>query len=169
MEWILYAILAFVLFTFLGYNRLIRLRTNTYKAFDSLDKLVEKRNDMIDELVMHMQKSMKNESSKLNELSELYNKDKSEDLTLTGRLLLTNKINRVLSELVAAAEDYPELKNNKEFSRQLNLLASIEEQLNGSAKAYNESVRFYNNAIHMFPSNVFALLFGFRALPSYSL
>ncbi len=169
MDWLIFALGALVLFTFLGYNRLIRLRTNVYKAFDLLDKHIEERNALMKDILSYMRKSMNNERSKPDELMELYYKDKNEDLTLSQRVKLNNEINRILAELMAVADEYPGIKNDNSFRRLKLSLSAIEEQLRKSATPYNEAVRFYNNTIYMFPSNVFALLFGFKVVPDFEI
>ncbi len=167
MDGIIFALGIFILFTFLGYNRLIRLRTNVYKAYDSLDKRVERRNELIEDFIAYLQKAMNNESSKLEELTGLYKKDKNDNLNLAERVKLNNKINKILAELLGAVSNNHDLSNNSEFLQLKEQLTELETQLSEYAGSYNEAVGFYNNAVHMFPSNVFAVMFGFKGMPEF--
>ena len=67
-----------------------------------------------------------------------------------------------LRKLFALAEDYPDLKASDNF---LNLQASlneVEEQISAARRAYNASVKDYNNALEMFPSNLVAGLMRYQ-------
>ncbi len=167
MEWILYAVLAFALFVFLGYNRIIRLRSNAYKSYEGLDRHIEKRNDLTNDILSFLQKTIKNDNSKLIELNDLILKDKNDDLTLTQRIRLNNKITLLAKEIMEELEDNPELKNNKDFEHFKKSLNDISQQLRDVSGNYNEAAMMYNNSIYMFPSNVFAMSFGFKPLPEF--
>ncbi len=169
MDWIIFALAAFILFTFLGYNRLIRLRSNVYKTFSVLDKQLENRNNLLHDLVLYFQKTINNKNSKVEELVLLCKKDKNVDLSIDQRVKLNNRINLLLSELLDVACKHPDVVNKSEFSQLKTQLSDIEKKLKKSAVSYNEAIGFYNNAIYMFPSNVFALLFGFKSLMRFEI
>jgi LemA protein len=64
---------------------------------------------------------------------------------------------------MALAEAYPDLKANENFKDLSNQLAKIEEDIANSRKYYNGVVRTYNDKVKMFPSNIFAGLFGYES------
>ena len=72
---------------------------------------------------------------------------------------LTSGINKIM----ALAEAYPDLKANENFKDLSNQLTKVEEDIANSRKYYNGVVRIYNDKVKMFPSNIFAGLFGYKA------
>ena len=73
-----------------------------------------------------------------------------------------NKITEDISRLMALAEAYPNLKANEGFIDLSKALTKVEDEIANSRKYYNATVRLLNNRVQMFPSNIVALLFGFK-------
>ena len=119
------------------YNRLVRLRNWSEESFSQVDVQLQRRNDLIPNLV---------------ETVKGYSKHESETLdAVTG----------ALSRLLAVAEAYPELKANQNY---LDLQRSLEETEDLIAKArqiYNSSIGQYNTGIQTFPNSLVAGLSGF--------
>ena len=61
------------------------------------------------------------------------------------------------------AEAYPDLKANENFKNLSKELSKVEDDIANSRKYYNGVVRIYNNNVEMFPSNIFAKLFGYKS------
>ena len=62
---------------------------------------------------------------------------------------------------MALAESYPDLKANESFKDLSKQLVKIEDDIAQSRKYYNAVVKQFNNKVEMFPSNIFAKLFGY--------
>lgn len=152
-----------ILFIITGYNRLIRRRNDADKAFATIDAMAKKRYDLIPNLVATVQKYMQHERETLTEITELRAKAVSGNLSDNEKVDLNNKIGRALGGIMVAVENYPELKANQNFLQLQGSLNEVEEQLSAARRAYNAAVTDYNNAVQMFPSNMFALMFGFKA------
>ena len=60
-------------------------------------------------------------------------------------------------------EDYPNLKANDNFKDLSKELVKVEDDIANSRKYYNGTVRIYNNKVEMFPSNIFAGIFGYKS------
>ena len=58
---------------------------------------------------------------------------------------------------------YPELKANENFKDLSSQLSKVEDDIANARKYYNGAVRVYNNKVEMFPSNIFAGLFGYKS------
>jgi len=151
-----------VLFSILGYNRLVRLRNMAEKAFASIDAMAKKRYDLIPNLVATVQQYMEHERSTLTEITEMRAKAVSGNLSDNEKVDLDNKISRAMGGIMVAVENYPDLKANQNFIQLQGSLNEVEEQLSAARRAYNAAVTDYNNACQMFPSNVFALVFNFK-------
>ncbi len=163
--WVILLIVAgiFLLFLITGYNRLVRLRNDADKAFATIDTMAKKRYDLIPNLVATVQKYMEHERGTLTEITELRAKAISGNLSDNEKVELNNKLGRAMGNIMIAVENYPELKANQNFLQLQGSLNEVEEQLSAARRAYNAAVTDYNNAVQMFPSNVFAMMFGFKA------
>ena len=151
-----------ILFIISGYNRLVRRRNDANKAFATIDAMAKKRYDLIPNLVATVQQYMEHERGTLTEITELRAKAMSGNLSDNEKVDLNNKISRAMGGIMVAVENYPELKANQNFLQLQGSLNEVEEQLSAARRAYNAAVTDYNNAVQMFPSNVFAMMFGFK-------
>ena len=79
------------------------------------------------------------------------------------KIKTNEKLSSGISEIMALAEAYPDLKANENFKDLSNQLTKVEDEIANSRKYYNGVVRMYNNKVEMFPSNVFAGLFGYKS------
>jgi LemA protein len=76
---------------------------------------------------------------------------------------IENMLSSTLKSLFAVAENYPELKANQNFMALQEELVSTENKIGFARQFYNDSVLRLNNKIQMFPSNIFANMFNFKA------
>jgi LemA protein len=72
-----------------------------------------------------------------------------------------------LKSLFAVSESYPELKANTNFLHLQTELSNIENQIAGSRRYYNATLKEYNDALMSFPSNIIANSFGFKKEEDY--
>jgi LemA protein len=163
MYGILIALGVVVLFTIIAYNRFILLRNMADKAFSTIDVMAKKRYDLIPNLVATVQKYMEHERGTLTEITEMRARALQGNLNPDERVNLENQITRTLGNIQVAVENYPELKASENFKQLQASLNEVEEQLSASRRAFNAAVIDYNNAVQMFPSNVFAMVFQFKS------
>ena len=64
---------------------------------------------------------------------------------------------------MAVSESYPELKANQNFSELSEELRNTENKISFSRQFYNDSVTMYNEKLQLFPSNIIAGMFNFKA------
>ncbi len=151
-----------LLMSIIIYNKLVRLRNESENAFASIDAMSKKRYDLIPNLVASVQKYMEHESGTLKDITEMRSRAASGTLSDDEKVSLDNKISKAMGGIMIAVENYPELKASDNFVQLQRSLNEVEEQLSASRRAYNSAVTNYNNSVQMFPSNIFAGLFGFR-------
>ena len=163
MGWIIAALGFMVLSTVIAYNRFIRLRNQADQAFSTIDVMAKKRYDLIPNLVAAVEKYMQHERGTLTEITEMRARAIQGNLSPNERVDLENQITRTLGNIQVAVENYPDLKASENFKQLQGSLNEVEEQLSASRRAYNASVTDYNNAVQLFPSNVFALIFNFKS------
>ena len=78
------------------------------------------------------------------------------------KIELDGRVNGEMKRLMAVVENYPELKADKNFLNLQITMTEIEDQISAARRAYNAAVTEFNNACEMFPTNIFAGIFGFR-------
>jgi LemA protein len=145
------------------YNRLIRLQNEAKMAFASIDVMSKKRYDLIPNLVLAVKSYMNYERNTLTMLTQLRAKAVSGNLSDDEKVDLDSKISKTIGGIMVAVENYPELKASNHFLQLQGSLNEVEEQLSAARRAYNAAVTEYNNLTQMFPSNIFAAMFNFKA------
>nr|HMT30356.1 LemA family protein [Bacteroidia bacterium] len=70
-------------------------------------------------------------------------------------------LNKAMMNVMALSEQYPDLKANTNFLQLQTDLTAIEEKVNLARRYYNGTVRDYNTALGIFPSNILAGMFNF--------
>lgn len=161
-----YIIIAVVLLIFVWvigtYNALVSLRNKVRDQWSQIDVLLKRRSDLIPNLVETVKGYAKHEEGTLEAVINARNKvvaapSKEEEMKASGEL--TGALNR----LFALAESYPELKANTNFMDLQNSLKETEDKISYARQFYNDAVLKYQNKIEMFPSNIIAGLFNFKA------
>lgn len=155
-------LLLLVLYALSTYNALVGLNNKVKEAFSTMDVYLKKRWDLIPNIVETVKGYAKHESETLENVIKLRNSaydNMSDNEKIKTNEALTSGINKIM----ALAESYPDLKANENFRDLSNQLTKIEDDIANSRKYYNGVVRIFNNKTEMFPSNIFAKLFGFKS------
>lgn len=158
---------AAALVVILLYNTLVGRRNQVDNSYSSIDVMLKKRWDLIPNLVETVQRYMEHESGVLEEVARLRSRT-ADPLSPDEAVELDNQIGRALSQIIATAESYPELKANEGFQQLQRALNEVEEQISASRRTYNAAVKVYNDTVQMFPTNVVAGIFGFMARPFFT-
>jgi len=153
---ILLAILVWAIWT---YNRFIKLRNQVNEAWAGIDVQLQRRYDLVPNLLSTVKGYMKHESSVLERVTRLRG---DPGLDVGARATAESGLSRSLGRLFAVAEDYPDLKASEGFQQLHASLVEIEEHLQFARRYYNGSVRDNNNLVEGFPSLLLARLFAFR-------
>jgi LemA protein len=161
VDWVIYLIVALAvpawgIYTF---NRLVRLRNQVAQAWADIDVQLQRRYDLVPNLLTTVRGYMKHESAVLERVTQLRT---AAPASAAARGEAESNLSRSIGRLFAVAEDYPELKASEGFQQLHASLVEIEEHLQYSRRYYNGSVRDNNNAVEGFPSLIVARLFGFR-------
>jgi LemA protein len=144
---------------------LIQLRNKVKEAFSTMDVYLKKRYDLIPNLVDIVKGYAKHETDTLQEVTKMRVNAQKGDLNTA--IDSEVKIGDALQSLLVVVEKYPDLKANTNFLDLQERLSKMEEEIAFSRRYYNGSVREYNNKCQMFPFNLIAGVFGFKALPMY--
>lgn len=156
---ILLVILAILLIIILVlYNTLVNSRNKVAQAQSGIDVYLNQRFDLIPNLVECVKAYSKHEQNIFTEIASLRTTHQQQPYNLNNSENLNNKMN----QLIALAENYPELKASEQYLNLQNNLTKIESQLQAARRIYNNEVTNYNTKIETVPSNLIAHLFDFK-------
>ncbi len=150
-------LLAWAVVTF---NRAVRLRNQVKEAWSGIDVQLQRRYELVPNLVATVKGYMQHESGVLERVTRLR---AEQAMPLDERASAESGLSRSIGRLFALAEDYPDLKASAGFRQLHDSLVEIEEQLQYARRYYNGSVRDNNNLVEGFPSLIIARLCGFHA------
>ena len=143
------------------YNKLVQGRNKVKNAFAQIDTQLQRRFDLIPNLV----ETVKGYASHEKELLENVTASRSGYMNATTnaeKMAADNQLTSTLKSLFAVAENYPELKANENFSKLQDDLKGTEDKVAFSRQFYNDSVTMYNNSLQIFPNNIVASMFNFK-------
>ncbi len=164
MWWIiiLAIIVILVLFIISVYNSLVTLKQRVKNAFGQMDVQLQRRFDLIPNLVETVKGYMNHENDTLTKVTELRSAW-ANATTVDEKAKLDNELSNSLKTIMAVAEAYPDLKANQNFSSLQNELTETEDKISYSRQFYNDTVTRYNTKLQLFPSNIIAGMFHFTA------
>ena len=146
-----------IIFILSQYNKLIKLRNKVKQSKSGIEVYLNQRFDLIPNLVECVKAYSQYESELFENISKLrasYNKTKDFDKA--------NKLNNTFNQILALAENYPDLKASNQFVNLQKNLVKIESQLQAARRIYNNDVTFYNTKLETIPTNIIASLFKFK-------
>jgi LemA protein len=163
--YVIVGIIVVLLFVFIGfYNGLVRLRNQVKNAWAQIDVQLKRRYDLIPNLVETVRGYMKHERETLEAVTKARNlAQQVSSAGAAARGKAEGELSAALSRLLAVAESYPDLKANQNFLALQEELTSTENKISFSRQYYNDSVLRYNNQTQVFPSNMVANMFRFKA------
>lgn len=143
------------------FNGLVALRVRTRNAWSDIDVQLKRRHDLISSLVVTVKGYADFEKAVLEDVAEKRSaavaSTRVSDASATEENLQSS-----LKTLFAVAENYPDLKANKNFLGLQTALVEIEDKIQYARRYYNAVVRDLNTRIETFPHNIVAGLFAFR-------
>jgi LemA protein len=149
------------------YNGLVRARNEVKNAWSSIDVQLKRRYDLIPNLV----ETIKGYAAHERQTLEAVVKARQQAISFTGsveeRARVENALTASLRSLFALAEAYPDLKANQNFLALQEELATTENKIGFARQYYNDAAMRYKNRIEIFPSNIFANMFGFQSEPFF--
>ncbi|MGN1270441.1 MAG: LemA family protein [Clostridia bacterium] len=144
------------------YNSLVRLRQKVKNSWSQIDVQLQRRFDLIPNLVETVKGYMQHENDVLTKVAELRTSWANAG-SVHEKAELDNQLSGALKTIMAVSENYPELKANQNFSELQQELQNTENKISFSRQFYNDSVTMYNTKLEVFPSNLIASMFGFKA------
>lgn len=143
------------------YNNLVTLRNRIDNAWQNIDTQLQRRCDLIANLVETVKGYAKHEKETLEAVISARNATVSAD-SPDKKMEANNALSDALRQLFAVAESYPDLKANANFAHLQATLEDTENKVSYARQSYNDCVLNYNNAIQTFPGVIFAGIFQFK-------
>ena len=143
------------------YNGLIRARQKVKNAWSQIDVQLQRRFDLIPNLVEAVKGYMQHEQGVLEKVAELRTAWAGAQ-SVGEKADLDNQLSGALKTIMAVSENYPDLKASQNFLDLQEELRVTENKISFSRQFYNDSVTIYNTKLEVFPSNIVALRFRFK-------
>jgi LemA protein len=147
-------------------NEMVTLRENIKGAWAQVDTVIQRRADLIPNLVntvkgyaAHEQKVLEDLSNARAQLAGARNP--------TERIAANTQLEGALSRLLVVVENYPNLKADQQFLRLQDELAGTENRIAVERRRYNGAVQTYNTTIQTFPNSLVASISGFQREDAY--
>ena len=143
------------------YNSLISGRVKADNAWSQIDVQLQRRFDLIPNLVEVVKGYASHESETLEKVTQLRT-SWANAKTIEDKATLNNELSSTLKTIMAVSENYPDLKANQNFMDLSEELRNTENKISFSRQFYNDSVTRYNEKLLVFPSNIIANMFNFK-------
>jgi LemA protein len=143
------------------FNRLIRYRNRVRSGWSDIDVQLQRRHDLIPQLVDAVKGYANYEQATLTAVTELRQLSAGA-AHLTDKAAVEEQVTALTHQLLAVAESYPDLKANRNFLSLQQELTNTEDQLQYARRFYNGAVREFNTMRESFPTLIVAALFAFR-------
>ena len=144
------------------YNRLITLRNRCENGWAQVDVQLKKRADLVPNLV----ETVKGYAAHEKGVFEAVTKARASIMnagSVADMQTAQNGLTAALKSLFAVVEAYPQLKADTQFIMLQEQLDGIESKIAYARQFYNDTVLGYLNALQMFPTNILAAMFNFKA------
>ncbi len=166
--WIVLALAALLLVLLvLGFNRLVRLRQETNTGWSNIDVQLQRRADLIPNLVEAVRGYAAHERGVFDSVTEA----RASLLRAASPReagAANEQLTEALGRLLAVAEAYPDLKASRSFLKLQEDLTDTEDKISAARRYYNATVMRYNTAIQSFPGLLYAGPLGFAPREFFS-
>ena len=160
-----------------GYNQFQTLDEESKASWSEVLNQYQRRADLVPNLVETVKGYAEHEKQIFTEVAEA--RAKVGSIQVTPELLndpealakfqaAQGQLTSALSRLLAVAENYPNLKADQGFRDLQAQLEGTENRVTVARNRYIESVKEYNIAVRSFPNNLTAMMFGYKAKPTFS-
>ena len=147
-------------------NDLVMERESIKGAWSQVDVVLQRRNDLIPNLVETVKGFGKQEQSVIDSVTKARAAMMGAQ-TPAEKIEADGQVRSALGRLFVVVENYPNIKSNENFLRLQDELAGTENRIAVERRKYNEAVQKYNTDIELFPKNIAASLFGFPREDAY--
>lgn len=148
------------------YNKLVTLDEQVNGSWAQVETVLQRRFDLIPNLVETVKGYAEHESDVLTEVTALRSQwAKAENVNEKAEI--AGQLQSALGRLMVVVERYPDLKANQNFLALQSQLEGTENRIAVERRRYNEAVQQYNAAIRVFPNSLVAGMTGMERRDEY--
>jgi LemA protein len=142
-------------------NQMVARDQSVKAAWSEVDVQLERRADLIPNLVETVKGFTKEESTVFGDIANA----RAGMLNAQGpaaKIAANGRLDSALGRLLLLTENYPQLRSSDQFMRLQDELAGSENRISVARRRYNESLREYNTFVLQFPNSIWAGMAGFH-------
>lgn len=171
-EWLALAGASLLAVGYLWYAALVRRRNAALAALSSIDAQLQKRHDLLPNVLKIAARFMHHESDLLERITQLRAEaqrryDRSDPASVARHLETEDALQASLGRLFALSEGYPELKSSDVMVNAQQTYEEVEGHISAARRFYNASVASLRSAIEIFPGGLIAGVAGVQKLPFF--
>ncbi|HUY94211.1 MAG TPA: LemA family protein [Terracidiphilus sp.] len=147
-------------------NQMVQKDENVKQSWSEVDVNLERRADLIPNLVETVKGFTKEENSVYADIANA----RAGLLSAQGpqaKIAANGRLDSAFGRLLALAENYPQLRSSDQFMRLQDELAGSENRIAVSRRHYNEALQDYNTFVRQFPNSIWANMLGFKENNAY--
>jgi len=147
-------------------NQMVAKDQNVKSMWSEVDVQLERRADLIPNLVETVKGFTKEESTVFGDIANA----RAGMLNAQGpqaKIAANGQLDGAIGRLLLLTENYPQLRSSEQFKRLQDELAGTENRIGVARKRYNDAIQDYNTFILQFPNNIWAGMAGFKENTAY--
>ena len=148
------------------YVELIKLKNAVKSALSGIDVQLEKRYDLIPNILTIANKFMEHEKELITKITELRAQAVSVK-SVEDKINLDSQITSKMGQLMVNMENYPQLKSDSTMLNAMQTYSEIEEHIAAARRFYNSAVTELNNKVEIFPSSMVASFLNISSYPFF--
>ncbi len=153
------------------YNRLVAARQRVRESWSSVDVELQRRHDLVPNLVATVKGALTHERELLEEVTRLRGEAEARrpGPASNEQVATERRLESALQRLVVRIEAYPELRTQSNVANLMGELAHTEDRVSSALRYYNGNVRELNTKVETFPTMLVAGAFGFTRAEYFQL
>jgi LemA protein len=147
-------------------NQMVSYDQNVKAAWSEVDIQLQRRADLIPNLVETVKGFTKEESTVFGDIANA----RAGLLNAQGpaaKIAANGQLDSAFGRLLALTENYPQLRSSEQFMRLQDELAGTENRIGVARKRYNDALQAYNTFVLQFPNSIWAGIAGFKQNNEY--
>jgi LemA protein len=147
-------------------NQMVALDQNVKANWSQVDVQLQRRADLIPNLVETVKGFTKQESTVFGDIANA----RAGLLNAQGpaaKIAANGQLDSAFGRLLALTENYPQLRSSEQFMRLQDELAGTENRISVARKRYNDAIQTYNTYILQFPNSIWAGMAGYKQNNDY--
>ena len=156
------AVAAIGLWVLTSYNGLVTANESVDAAWSQVETQYQRRFDLIPNLANTVKGAANFEQETFTQVTQARSAWQSAG-TRNEQVAAATQFDSALSRLLVTVENYPQLQATQAFRDLMTQVEGTENRIATARRDYNQEVQQYNVRVKRFPTNLFAMVFGFEA------